>query len=363
MQMERRGISALPLHYGHPPEYLFKRAVKLSGIMAEIIVDTYGQGELIRRLADPFWFHSLSLVTGFDWNSSGTTVFTLSALKEYLSTRDLGVKVCGGKASAMADMRADLLSSVETGILKEDDKEYVYENARRIAKIDNSLLQDGYDLYMQFVVVSDRGRHAVIQQGMNSEDRMARRYHWLIGNERVDVEGRYGLSADKTSLNVLDLSATESRDNRSAIVASVREGEVWRFRSGAQSTLDNFSLPFLDLSGRVNWKKLRDLYEYGVDDFEKIYMEKGIGKSTLRALSYIAEVIYGPKASFRDPVKFSFAVGGKDGIPKPVNTYDYDRAIEFFSDLIREKDLNVREKETIARSLAHLSQMKTNFYS
>ncbi|KAA8922961.1 DUF763 domain-containing protein [Thermoplasma sp.] len=359
--MERRGISTLPLHYGHPPEYLFRRAIKLSGIMAEIIMDTYGQDELIRRLADPFWFHSLSLVTGFDWNSSGTTVFTLSALKEYLSGKDLGVMVCGGKAGAMAQMKDDLLQSEESGVIGENEVQKVYENARRIAKIDNSLLQDGYDLYMQFVVVSSRGRHAVIQQGMNSEERMARRYHWLIGDDRVDIEGRYGLSSERTSNNVLDLSAVDSRENRYGMLASVREGEIWRFRSGLQSTLDNFSMPFLDLSDRVNWQKLRDLYEYGVDDFEKIYMEKGIGRSTLRALSYIAEVIYGSKASFKDPVKFSFALGGKDGIPKPVNTYDYDRAIEFFSDLLKEKELNIRERENIARSLSRLSQMRTNF--
>ncbi|WP_237265336.1 DUF763 domain-containing protein [Thermoplasma sp. Kam2015] len=361
--MERRGISSLPLHYGHPPEYLFKRAVKLSGLMTELIVETYGTDEIIRRLADPFWFHSLSLVTGFDWNSSGTTVFTLSALKEYLSSRDIGVRVCGGKAGSMADMKTDLIDSEHSGVINDAEVYELYDNARRIAKIDNSLLQDGYDLYMQFLIVSAKGKHAVVQQGMNSDARLARRYHWIIGDERVDVEGRYGVASEGTSENVLDLSAHESRDNRSAIVSSVREGEVWHFRTERQSTLDNYSLPFLDLSNRVNWSRLRNLYEYGVDDFEKIYMAKGIGKSTLRALSYIAEVIYGPKASFKDPVKFSFAVGGKDGIPKPVNVYDYDKAIEFFTDLMREKVLNIREKENIARSLARLSYLRTSFDS
>ena len=364
--MSRTGTSILPLHYGHPPEYLYRRMVKLSGLISDLIIEKFGSEHLLQNIADPFWFHSLSLATGFDWNSSGTTTATLSALKEYYSKKGDNIVIIGGKGKQMGKLAEDLNSAVDMGFISDQKAQSLRRNAKDLAKADNNLLQDTYDLYLQFVVLDGKGRWSLVQQGMNSSLRMARRYHWIYNtaSERLN-DGRSGISTKKIVEEALDLTTKFSERNRRDMVELAREGAHKYYYSVAtdkQKTLDSFSRdePILRLDYKINWKKMRELYEYQPKDFDELSNFTGVGKSTIRALSYIAEVIYGDRPSFVDPVKFSFGLGGKDGVPKPVNVSDYDKAIEFYDELLHGSDHRKIILDNIAKGMAHYSYLATS---
>lgn len=93
--MKKAGVAELPLHYGEAPPWLFKRMVKLGRCIVEVLIDEYGQGEVLARLASPYWFQALSCVLGYDWHSSGTTTVTCAALKLSLKPEVHGLGVAG----------------------------------------------------------------------------------------------------------------------------------------------------------------------------------------------------------------------------------------------------------------------------
>ncbi|MEM3675880.1 MAG: DUF763 domain-containing protein [Thermoplasmataceae archaeon] len=367
----RSGTAILPLHFGHPPEYLYRRMIVLGGTISDLILEKFGSDEFLSKLADPFWFHSLSLAIGFDWNSSGTTTTTLTALKEYFSKKADSIRILGGKGQTMSEIGPELNAAVAEGFIPERTAAEIRGKAKAIARVDENLLQDGYNLYMQFIVIHDSGKWTIIQQGLNSDQRMARRYHWnhRTSGNLID-DGRNGISAFSVQEAVLDLSTAVSSKNREAIVAVSKErperlkqySRVSSLRLNGQTSLDGTAYwgKVLNMDYRINWNTLRELYEYDPSNFIDVMNFKGIGKSTLRALSYLAEVIYGDPPSFRDPVKFSFAVGGKDGVPKPINRFDYDRAIEFYSEALSGSPERKKVLDNIIRSLARYSSNATS---
>lgn len=365
--MERKGSAILPLHYGHPPEYLYRRMVRLGGIISDLILEKFSSEVYLEKISDPFWFHSLSLAIGFDWNSSGTTTATLSALKEYYSRKkDPQVFILGGKGSHISEISGEFDTMVSQGIISESKAHRIREDARRIAKVDQNLLQDGFDLYMQFLVMDASGRWSVVQQGMDTVQRMARRYHW-INRTSLDFinDGRNGISSPVRKNSVLDLSTRDSDEFRKDMLDVVKDNPLrfrYRIEQGAQRTLDNFgdSGKVLRMDYRINWDKLRMIYEYQPREFSEMAFLKGIGKSTIRAISYIAELLYGSEPSYRDPVKFSFALGGKDGVPKPVNVHDYDMAIQFYSEVLRGTRIHDQTLDTLTRRLSEYSLRKSN---
>ncbi|MCL4340924.1 MAG: DUF763 domain-containing protein [Candidatus Thermoplasmatota archaeon] len=364
--MEKKGSAVLPLHYGHPPEYLYRRMVKLGGIMSDLIIERFGVSDYLEKLSDPFWFHSLSLAIGFDWNSSGTTTATLGALKEYFWKRaDPGVFILGGKGAHISEISGEFELLVSRGIISESKAHKIKEDARRIAKVDQNLLQDGFDLYMQFLILDHSGKWAIVQQGMNAEQRMARRYHWLHRSSLDFLnDGRNGISSTFVAHRPLNLSTSRSSRNRDGMLEMARDNPL-RYRhilqSGSQRTLDSFNLnePVLRMDYRINWERLRQIYEYQPTDFQELAFMQGVGKSTIRALSYLSEIVYGDPPSFTDPVKFSFALGGKDGVPKPVNVADYDRAIEYFSELLRGTTLHDSTLENLSRKMSAEARERT----
>ncbi len=322
----------MPLHYGHPPEYLYKRMIKLGGIISDIIIKNYGTDILLERLGDPFWFHSLSLAIGFDWNSSGTTTATLSALKEYINRHD-DLKILGGKGKHLSQIGPEFQQLERDGNIPSSAIERIRKDSKIIGRIDQKLLQDSFDLYMQFIIVDYHGNYTIINQGMNGKIGLARRYHWIKNNKDFLDDKRNGISGYEHD-NILDLSSGESGKNRDDIIKIIKDNPS---RYSRQRSLDNFmeSAPVLDLNYKIDWNKMRDLYEYNPDSFNELIGMNGLSKSTLRALSLLAEIIYGDSPSFKDPVKFSFCLGGKDGVPKPVNRNDYDMAIKFYSDILK----------------------------
>lgn len=363
--MEKRGTAILPLHYGHPPEYLYRRMVRLGGTICDLISEKFGTETLLEKLSDPFWFHSLSLSIGFDWNSSGTTTATLSALKEYYSTGKGEISILGGKGRKMRSVRDELKVAETSGFTTEKTASLLYSTSKKVARIDQNLLQDSYDLYLHFIVLDEKNRWSIIQQGLNSSSRLARRYHWSWASRNDPLnDGRYGLAGFEGADSILDLSSSKSLKNRESMLSLARENPkkyYYSLEKDRQRTLDSFTEGdrVLNMNYRIDWNKMRDLYEYQPSDFESIMDFRGIGKSTLRALSYLAEIIYGESPSYQDPVKFSFALGGKDGVPKPVNTYDYDRAIEFYEEVLSGSPEKKHVLDKLARNLGKHSFMKT----
>ncbi|SMD30538.1 DUF763 domain-containing protein [Picrophilus oshimae] len=336
--MDRTGTSVMPLHYGHPPEYLYKRMVKLSGILSDIIIDNFGTRKLLENLSDPYWFHSFSLAIGFDWNSSGTTTATLGAMKEYLNKKD-DIIILGGKGRHIRNIKNEFDEIERSGNVDNKDLYRVMKGSRLSGITDNKLLQDSFDLYIQFIIMDYHGNYTVINQGMNTDLGLARRYHWINPNDFYNGS-RSGISGYENK-NVLDLSSIESEKNRMDMIDVIHDMPKY----DKQRTLDNFNeRPELDLNYKIEWKKLKKIYDYNPENFDDFIKIKGLSKSTIRAISYLAEIIYGDKPSYKDPVKFSFCLGGKDGVPKPVNVRDYDISIDFFKDAIEKKPYDALKK-------------------
>ncbi len=312
--------------------------VKLGGILSTLIIEKFGTDEFLSRISDPFWFHSLSLAIGFDWNSSGTTTTTMSALKDYFSESDRGIWILGGKGRKMRDIALEFKTLENSGHLSQSRVSDIRDKGRLIARVDNVLLDDGFDIYLQFIATNANGRWAIVQQGMDPELRLARRYHWNSRSvESWLNDGRGGISSSIIREKVVDLSTSKSEEHRKSMLdLSKTKINSLAFSSARQMTLETFGHGYrtLNLDRRVDWTRLRRIYEYQPSSFEDLFGMRGVGKSTIRAISYLAEVLYGSYPSFTDPIRYSFALGGKDGVPKPVNYRDYDRCIEFYSELL-----------------------------
>ncbi|RLJ09309.1 MAG: DUF763 domain-containing protein [Candidatus Aenigmatarchaeota archaeon] len=348
--MERTGFSDLPLHYGKAPSWLFQRMVKLSKNITQAIVFEYGEKEFLKRLSNPFWFQAFGCVLGFDWHSSGLTTTVTGALKEALSP-ETGICVAGGKGKASRTTLFQIEKAAETVSLSENKLKKLKHASRMSAKIDNTCVQDGYKLYHHVIFFTEKGEWCVVQQGLNPEERYARRYHWFSENMNSWVnEPHTGIVCDKKGKRVLDLTAKESKDTRKTSVDLVKEKpEKLLTLLSFQTTLD---FPFLKLPKtheiremrKINIETLRKAYEFQPENYEELVSLKGIGPKTIRALALISELIYGDAPSWKDPAKFSFSHGGKDRIPYPVDKETYDKSIEILETGIQEAKIRSRER-------------------
>ncbi|MEM4293221.1 MAG: DUF763 domain-containing protein [Thermoplasmata archaeon] len=348
----RTGFADLPLHHGSAPRWLFQRMVKLEEAIAEVIVEEYGTTEFLKRLSSPYWFQAFASAVGFDWHSSGTTTVTCGALKEALCKKNLGVKVAGGKG---ATSRATLQEIGKIGDefgFSERKIEELRRASRLCAKVDNNCIQDWHELYHHVMVVAENGTWCVIQQGMHRERNYARRYHWFEP-EKFIVEPHTGIVGEKVE-NVLDLTAKQSIEVQKICVDLVCDDfeRLPRYLASLshQSTLEDFveGNPVrharLKMPLNVNWEVLKKLYEFQPRNFEELVEFRGVGANTLRALALISEIIFGKEPSWKDPVKYSFVVGGKDGVPYPVDRKAMDEATEFLRSAIEGARLGKKEK-------------------
>ena len=364
-------MAELPLHYGRAPRWLFNRMVKLSKAVAEVIIDEYGTQELLRRLADPFFFQSLSCALGYDWHSSGTTTVTCAALREALSVEEHGVAVAGGKGRASMRVPEDVVrKGVEMGLGDGVIERLVY-TSRMSAKVDNAVLQDGYTLYHHTIVFDEHGRWVVVQQGMNPEDKYARRYHWCW--ERLEsfvVEPHRAIVCDRRMPVALNMTDRASEGCRRASRDLVMDGPrrlarmLKSFRPAWQRSLSEWDpnvrdaglrMEVLRMPRRVNWDAVKRAYELQPRSYEELVAVRGLGPSTVRALALLSQLIYGEPPSWRDPVKYSFTVGGKDGVPYPVRRDVYDSVIQFLRDAIQRAEVGDREKLRALRRLSSVS--------
>jgi len=354
-----RKVVNLPLHDGRCPRWLFERMVRLSVALLEIMVREMGPNAVLERLADPYWFQAFGCALGFDWHSSGLTTTVCGAVKEALRDRgaDLGLFVCGGKGATARQTPGEIASWVEKQGLGLDAAALT-EASRLAAKVDGAALQDGYQLYHHTFIFTAGGRWAVIQQGMNTATGWARRYHWLSTTCRDFVcEPHHAVCCDHRG-RVLNLVAAESGPARKLITELAREAPEKTWRDCRRLEESALNLPARhgilpgDLTPRGLQQVLLRTYERQPEDFTALVGVEGLGPKALRALSLLAELAYGTPASFRDPVKYSFAHGGKDGHPYPVDRAAYDLSIDLLRRAAEAARLGHSEKLGVLRRLA-----------
>jgi len=356
----RTGIVDLPLHPGKCPPWLFKRMRPLTKALCTIIIDEYGSAQLLRRLADPMFFQALSCVIGFDWHSSGTTTTSCGALKEAL-TKELGIVACGGKGKVSRNAPEEIISYSDYFNLSEAKRNALLEATKLSAKVDSSCVQDNHNLYHHSFFMDEKGNWAVVQQGMNAATRYARRYHWLQTDNFVDAppESIAGVQSGDV-LNLVSNEATSARENSVGLVQDnpnrLRKyftGQTTLFDCEMQKLPSRHEILKCDLT-KKDWQMLNDAYELQPKNYKELVSLNGMGKKKLRALALVSKLLYGSKLDWRDPVKFSFAHGGKDGIPYPVDRKNYDYTISFLRDVLDASNVASRQKALALRKLAQI---------
>ncbi|MGC8777676.1 MAG: DUF763 domain-containing protein [Candidatus Caldatribacteriaceae bacterium] len=347
----RRGFAELPLHGGQCPPWLFARMKRLGGEIIEAIVSLFGPEEVLRRISDPVFFQSLGCLLGFDWHSSGLTTTLCGALKEGIRGREdaLGLYICGGKGGVSRKTPTEILLHAERRGFS--FAEVLVHHSKLSAKVDNTALQDGYTLYHHVFFFTASGSWSVVQQGMNPETRLARRYHWL--GERVEdfvCEPHAGICGVRREPEVLNLVAC-----RAGIMELVEDAPTVVVRE--ISRVKNLSLPRRhgilpeDFDVKRIEKTLWRVKEKEPGDFAALLSVSGVGPKTLRALAFTAEIVLGVPPSFQDPVSFSFAHGGKDGVPFPVDRVTYDATIDFLGKMVSHARVGVAEKRKMYQQL------------
>lgn len=362
---KRSGSADLPLHGGRVPAWLGERMARLGTVMAEAIVHHHGRDELLRRLAHPFWFQSFGAVMGMDWHSSGITTSVIGALKRGLNPRagELGIHVCGGRGRHSRRTPAELAEVGEqTGV----DGAELARASRLVAKVDSAALQDGFDLYLHGFIVTDDGRWAIVQQGMNGASRTARRYHWLSEGLKSFVDAPHAAIEGRRQgeiVNLADRRAEASRNAQLALLADLgpdrlaREAAALERKPAAEPMLPHLVLAdHHDVrSGDVVLRRLHGTLaaaaELGPKDFPELLLVPGVGARTVRSLAMVAEVIHGAPCRFSDPARYSLAHGGKDRHPFPVPLKVYDRTIGILKSAVEQARLGNDEKLGAIRRL------------
>lgn len=341
------GTADLPLHWGKAPEWLYKKMVILSGEIIRLIIDDKGTSEVIRRVSDPFWFQAFGSALGFDWHSSGLTTVTMAALKEAMQNANMGIMVAGGKGKSktVKDEIEQIADSFNLDPLP------LRRSSVLSAKIDGTAIQDGYTIYQHWMLITDKKEWAVVQQGMNESNGYARRYH-IMGDEGKDMlrDPNSGIAALDPGISVLNLATDQSSENRKVTLEMLNLG----------SGLDHWVLgkPSLHLERFFDKRLLRIINSISPASYEELLLSKGMGPKAVRALALTASLIYGAEPSWKDPAIFSFAHGGKDGIPYPVNREVYESTINYLKEIIEGASIDLADKKRMLKKLSDNTWIK-----
>ncbi len=337
--------------------------------MVRAIVAEEGPEALVARLGDPVWFQSLGTVLAFDWNASGLTTVLTAALKEAIrgEERDLGIFICGGKGKTSRKTPDEILLWGDRLGLPAPHAEQLIYNSRMAAKVDSALVQDGFQIYHHsfFFTLRRRsgqapevGAWTVVQQGMNTVNQTARRYHWHSKSAKDLIsEPHSGIMSEVRLPNVLNLTAAKSGKTREVSVDLLSQGwktlmkdilllekyitpvsQMVRLKDAGGGQLSLLNLENKEFHShpvvaedfakskylqKIFWK----LCDQKPENYEKFLATEGVGPKTVRALALVAEMIYGAEPSYEDPARYSFAFGGKDGTPYEIDRDTYDSTI------------------------------------
>ena len=317
---------------------------KLGTAIVESILLHYGHGEFLSRLSDPFWFQALGSVMGMDWHSSGVTTSVISALKRGLNPRasELGLYVCGGRGKQSRKTPDELRMVSENRGL---DGEELVRTSRLTAKIDNNCIADGFQIYLHSFVVAANGEWAIVQQGMNKTNGLARRYHWHSAKVRDFLEephtGIVGLPLGP----IMNLVDTQARPAQDAMLTIARDrpditlGQICHLKMPRHHDVRAEDVDLKRL-GAV----LAVAYERELHNFADLLLTESLGPRTLQTLAMVAEVIHGTPVRFSDPARYSFALGGKDRHPFPVPLKTYDESIDVLRRALDRSKIEGRER-------------------
>lgn len=371
----RTGIASFTLDYGRCPRWLFERMVRLGRVVGSAIIEEFGTEEFLKRLSDPVWFQSLGTVMAFDWNASGLTTTTLGALKVafYGLEKDYGFYICGGKGKTSRKTPQEIENWG-------GGKDFV-DTSRLTAKVDTCLIQDSFQIYHHNFIFDNTDHWTVIQQGMNPKLQRARRYHWFGGksekkDENLIEEPHSGIITQMKLPEVLDLTSKRSKENRKVVLELVHEDKtlfrdlkILTQRYNPQRTFKILDLPNREFSSHPVEKEYTLGEKYPISDsprikkslqkiifaepdrFVELLLTPGAGPKTIRALSLVAEIIYGAKPSYEDPARYSFAHGGKDGTPYPVDRETYDKTLAVMEKALLKANLYYKEKDSALRRM------------
>ena len=371
--MKRSGSAVLPLHPGHAPGWLVGRMKSLAAEIVKVIIDEYGRDELLTRLSDTFWFQSLGCVLGYDWHSSGVTTVLTGVLREAVNPTSTGVVVCGGKGKRSNRTPAEIRQYGTLFKFSEEQIARLERSSRMVAKVDNAAIQAGYPLYHHAFMMTVEGKWAVVQQGLDTRDKTARRYHWLSEHVHSFVDEPHdAIVGDTIRPTALDMTSTESEQSRRLSVDLVNDGveklrdEMQSLRSDGQRLLTEWvwsqthnrrysNHQFLIMPRHIDWDAMKRAYEFQPTNYEELLGIQGVGPGAVRALALVSQIIYGTEPSWRDPVKFSFALGGKDGVPFPVDRSAYDQTIQQLGHLIENARLGEKEKYSALQRLKSIA--------
>ena len=377
--MRLSGSAVLPLHPGHAPGWLVGRMKRLAAEIVTVVIDEYGRDELLARLSDTFWFQSLGCVLGYDWHSSGVTTVLTGVLRESINSSSAGVAVCGGKGRRSNKTPDEIRQHGMVFGLSEEQINGLQHASRMAAKVDNAAIQAGYTLYHHAFIMTAEGKWTVVQQGLDARDRTARRYHWL--SEHVQsfvVEPQDAIVCDTIRPTALDMTSTQSEENRRIAVDLVNDGveklrdHVLSLRPDGQRLLTEWlnqgpgrvcMNQILNMPRHIDWDAMKRVYEFQPSNYEELLGMQGIGSGAVRALALISQIIYGAEPSWRDPVKYTFAVGGKDGVPFPVDRHSYDQTIEYLGHVIENARLGEGEKYAALNRLKGIVPDSTSTYN
>ncbi len=364
--MIRSGTANLPLHYGRVPAWLSERMRLLGGAITEAIITESGTGEFLSRISDPFWFQSFGAVMGMDWHSSGITTSVMHALKKAVNPihRDLGIYIAGGRGKHSRNTPAELTEfSERTGL----DGEGLVRASKLSAKVDNTCIQDGYSLYLHNFIISEKGEWAVIQQGMNDGTSSARRYHWHSAGLSSFTCAPHSAVIGKNEGNILNLTDSRSMEAQNSIMDFISlhpDRQIRELNLAVSSLRLNMPVHHEIRPCDVNSKRLASVlalaYEAEFSEFSDALLVPGMGPRTVQALALVSEIIYGKPSRFRDPARFAFAHGGKDGHPAPVPLKVYDRTIHTLKKAVSEAKIGNSERLKSIRKLDEISRYIEN---
>ncbi len=353
--MKRSGSADLPLHYGYVPKWLYERMAKLGLAITESIVGEYGKKEFLSRMSDPFWFQSFGAVMGMDWHSSGITTSVMGALKRAVNphSKELGIYICGGNGKFSKEAPRELIGVGEQTGLNADE---LVRHSKLSAKVDNTAIQDGFQLYTHNFIVSNEGDWSVVQQGIREGDSMARRYHWHSALVQSFVEEPHAAVCGANQGQILNLTAMEAGVSRNGIVSISQEKPELMMQEIQQLVMPahhDVSSKDVDLRrlGSILWVA----HEAQPKDFEELLLLEGVGPRTVQSLALVSEVIHGTPSRFKDPARFSFAHGGKDGHPFPVPTKTYDEVISTLQKAVHKAKIGQTEKADALKKLHALA--------
>jgi uncharacterized protein len=346
----------LPLHYGRVPPWLAERMSKLGVAITEAIILEYGRPEVLKRLSDPLWFQAFGCVLGMDWHSSGITTSVMGALKRAINPRskELGIYICGGRGKHSRQTPAELLKVAEhTGL----NGDALVRSSRLAAKVDNTAIQDGFQLYLHNFILTSEGEWAIVQQGLNDSSGMARRYHWHSAQFQSYLDNPHaGVTGENQGLilNLADAKASETREGIVKIAEEAPEKMMTEIRKIVMPRHHEV------MASDVNMKRLGAIltlaHEKELRNFESLLLLEGVGPRAIQSLTLVSEVIYGTPSRFNDPARFSFAHGGKDGHPFPVPLKVYDETIAVLKTSVDKAKIGLSDKQKAIQQLSMLAQ-------